>query len=86
MDDDAEIRQAAQAISPAWLHQPIVVSPTSREDRYRIVAGHLQYHVGTYLGWKSISVIVVHDDPSTFDGEPEIVMPVEDLPGSPDSL
>ncbi|MEW6751559.1 MAG: mechanosensitive ion channel domain-containing protein [Candidatus Latescibacterota bacterium] len=57
--DTEEIEQAAKTMSPEWLRQPIVVSPSPRPGIYQIVAGHLQFEVCRYLGWKTIPAVVV---------------------------
>jgi small-conductance mechanosensitive channel len=57
-EDTKEIAEAARSMSPEWLRQPIVVSKP-QDGFYTIVAGHLQFEICKYLGWKTISAIVV---------------------------
>lgn len=59
LDDDSEIEQTARSMSPQWLHHPIVVRPRDARGKYRIVAGHLQYEVCRFLGWNTISAVIV---------------------------
>ena len=57
--DTEEIERAARSMSPEWLRQPIVVSSSPEEDRYQIVAGHLQFEVCRMLGWETLAAVVV---------------------------
>lgn len=67
IEDTREIEEAARSMSPRWLHHPIVVHPGDAPDHYRIVAGHLQFEVCRYLGWKTMTAVVV-DPAANGDG------------------
>ena len=56
--DEQEIEKTARTMSPEWLRQPIVLSPSTPEGHYQIVAGHLQFEVCRFLGWKTIPAII----------------------------
>ena len=67
--DTGEIEQAAESMSSEWLRQPIVVSSSPEAGRYQIVAGHLQFEVCKFLGWKTMPAVVVE---SRSDGQPAV--------------
>lgn len=60
-EDMEEIEAAAKNMSPQWMKQPIVVAHDAEAGRYHIVAGHLQFEVCKYLGWKTMAAVVVDE-------------------------